>query len=104
LHSPSSQGAPITYRELDGEEGSYRFLISSADGRNLERELLRGASKRLQRQVTSIKQLERDYHQVGPVEQYLMSSGRVYFQGLIYEDLHRLQFDLETTSLEPQTG
>lgn len=104
LHTTSSPGAHITYRELDGEEGSYRFLLSAADGRLLERELLRGASKRLQRQVTSINQLEQDYHQVGPVEQYLMSSGRVYFQGLSYEDLHRLQFDLETTSLEPQNG
>ena len=104
VHTTSSTGASITYRELDGAEGSYRFLLSSADGRLLERELLRGASKRLQRQVTSINQLERDYHQVGPVEQYLMSSGRVYFRGLSYEDLHRLQFDLETTSLEPQNG
>ncbi len=104
LHTTSSPGAQITYRELDGEEGSYRFLLSSADGRLLERELLRGASKRLQRQVTSINQLENEYHQVGPVEQYLMSSGRVYFRGVSYEDLHRLQFDLETTSLEPQNG
>src|ERR1700730_325904 len=104
LRTTSSPGTHITYRDLDGEEGSYRFLLSSADGRLLERELLRGASKRLQRQVTSINQLEHDYHQVGPVEQYLMSSGRVYFRGLSYEDLHRLQFDLETTSLEPQNG
>ena len=104
LQTASSPGAHITYRELDGEEGSYRFLMSSADGHQLERELLRGASKRLQRQVTSIKQLEHDYHQFGPVEQYLMASGRVYFQGLIYEDLHRLQFDLETTSLDPHLG
>src|SRR6185437_15069051 len=46
----------------------------------------------------------RDYYQVGPVEQYLMASGRAYFRGLSYEDLHRLQFDLETTSLEPRNG
>ena len=44
--------AAITYRELDGDADSYRFLLSSADGRLLERELLRGASHRLQRQVT----------------------------------------------------
>ncbi|HKV59986.1 MAG TPA: 3'-5' exonuclease, partial [Ktedonobacteraceae bacterium] len=104
LHSTSTSGARITYRELDGDEGSYRYLLSSADGRLLEREVLRGASQRLQRNVTSINQLENEYHQVGPVEQYLMASGRVYFRGLSYEDLHRLQFDLETTSLEPQNG
>ena len=104
LDTDSAPGARITYRDLEGEEGSFRYLLLSTDGRLLERELLRGASERLQRQVTGINQLEHDYYQVGPVEQYLMTSGRVYFQGLSYEDLHRLQFDLETTSLEPRNG
>ena len=104
LDTDSAPAARITCRELEGEEGSYRYLLSSADGRLLERELLRGASSRLQRQVTGINQLEQDYYSVGPVEQYLMASGRVYFRGLSYEDLHRLQFDLETTSLEPRNG
>lgn len=100
----SAPDARITYRELEGAEGSFRYLLASADGRLLEREVLRGASQRLQQQVTGINHLERDYYQVGPVEQYLMASGRVYFRGLSYEDLHRLQFDLETTSLEPRNG
>ncbi len=33
-----------------------------------------------------------------------MSSGRVYFRDMNYEDLHRLQFDLETTALDPHRG
>ena len=33
-----------------------------------------------------------------------MATGRVYFRDLAYTDLHRLQFDLETTSLSPQRG
>jgi DNA polymerase elongation subunit (family B) len=33
-----------------------------------------------------------------------MATGRVYFRGLAYADLHRLQFDLETTSLSPKRG
>src|SRR5437588_13081319 len=33
-----------------------------------------------------------------------MTSGRVYFRGLSYEYLHRLQFDLETTALDPHRG
>src|SRR5579863_3648126 len=94
----------IAYRELEGAPGTYRYLISAPDGRWLERELLRGASQRLQRKVTSINELQDEYYLVGPVEQYLMSSGRVYFRGLSYEDLHRLQFDLETTSLDPHMG
>ena len=104
LDTDSPPGARITYRELEGEEGSFRYLVLSTDGRLLERELLRGASQRRLQQVTGINQLEHDYYQVGPVEQYLMASGRVYFRGLSYEDLHRLQFDLETTSLEPRNG
>ena len=34
------------------------------------------------------------------VEQYLSWSGRTYFKGLRYDDLRRLQFDLETTGLD----
>ncbi len=35
---------------------------------------------------------------------YSSTSGRVYFRGLSYENLRRLQFDLETTSLDPRLG
>jgi DNA polymerase, archaea type len=44
------------------------------------------------------------YYTVGPVEQYLISSGRTFFKGMAYSDLRRLQFDLSTTSLDPSTG
>src|SRR5438552_14487331 len=33
-----------------------------------------------------------------------MLMGRVYFRGMVYDDLHRLQFDLETTALDPHRG
>jgi hypothetical protein len=40
---------------------------------------------------------------ISPVEQYLISSGRRLFKGMDdYDDLHRLQFDLETTGLYPK--
>src|ERR1051326_5883844 len=94
----------ITYRELEGEEGAYRFLLSAPDGRELERRLLQGPSRRLERQVKSLNELPRTYLRVGPIEQYLMQSGRAYFRGLNYEDLHRLQVDLETTALDPHRG
>lgn len=93
-----------SYRVLDGSEGAYRYLLSARDGRFLERALLQGASRRLGRQIRSLNELPETYHQVGPVEQYLMQTGRVYFLGLNFEDLHRLQFDLETTSLDPHLG
>ncbi len=96
--------ASITFRELDGSPDSYRYLLSARDGRTLERAILTGASRRLNRNVTSLNDLQDTYYRVGPVEQYLMQTGRVYFCGLVYEDLHRLQFDLETTALDSNRG
>jgi DNA polymerase I len=102
--APGGDGAPVSYYELDGPEGSYRYLLSARDGRALERMLLSGASRRLGRQVNNLNDLPETYYRVGPVEQYLMLSGRVYFRGMVYDDLHRLQFDLETTALDPHRG
>jgi len=36
-----------------------------------------------------------------PDEQYLVATGRTYFRDLTFDQLHRLQFDLETTGLDP---
>ena len=67
--------------------------------RTLQRAILLGAGRRLGRAIQSLGELPDEYYQVGAVEQYLMSTGRVYFRTLLYADLHRLQFDLETTAL-----
>ncbi|RYZ63168.1 MAG: DNA polymerase II, partial [Proteobacteria bacterium] len=37
-----------------------------------------------------------------PEEQYLVASGRSYYRGLAFEELRRMQFDLETTGLDPE--
>lgn len=104
LEDTRRETSQVGFRVLDGPEGTYRYLLSARNGRFLERELLKGASRRLGRQVKSLSELAETYYQVGPVEQYLMQTGRVYFQGLDFVDLHRLQFDLETTSLDPHRG
>ena len=40
---------------------------------------------------------------INPVEQYLIASGKRLFKGMDdYNDIHRLQFDLETTGLYPK--
>jgi DNA polymerase elongation subunit (family B) len=101
---PGPASASFSYRELDGPPDSYRYVLSAHDGRTLERAILRGASQQPGRAVKSLYDLENQYYWLGPVEQYLMVTGRVYFRGLAYPDLHRLQFDLETTSLNPQRG
>ncbi|MBK9940917.1 MAG: ribonuclease H-like domain-containing protein [Kouleothrix sp.] len=101
--APQAARALVTYRELAGEPGSYRFLLSAPSGRALERMLLAGAQRRLGRSITSLYDLD-DYYRVGNVEQYLMQTGRLYFRQLVYADLHRMQIDLETTALDPQRG
>ena len=103
-HAPAGDSALVSYREMAGPDGSYRYVLSARDGRALERMLLSGASRRLGRQVTNLNDLPETYYRVGPVEQYLMLTGRVYFKGMVYDDLHRLQFDLETTALDPHRG
>ena len=106
IHTIDLTGVTSTfsYFELNGPAESYRYLISASNGRSLERALVDGASRRLGRQINGINELEGEYYRVGPVEQFLMQSGKVYFRGLNYSDLHRLQFDLETTALDPHRG
>jgi hypothetical protein len=86
----TGDAAIFTYRELDGPTESYRYLLSANNGRSLERALVEGASRRLGRQINSVNELPDDYYRVGPVEQYLMQSGQVYFRGLTYSHLHQL--------------
>lgn len=102
--APAVHRAKISYSLFDGPVNSFRHVLSSDDGRFLERTIVQGASRRLNRRVNSINDLQDEYYRVGPVEQYLMVSGRVYFRGMVYNDLHRMQFDLETTALDPHRG
>lgn len=94
---------PFSYQELPGAPNSFRYLVSANDGRTLEREILKSAKRRLNREIASFNDLN-EYYRVGPTEQYLMATGRVYFRGLSYTDLHRLQFDLETTAFDANHG
>ncbi|MFT3764209.1 MAG: DNA polymerase domain-containing protein [Minicystis sp.] len=101
--SPHAASACVRYRALDGAEGDYRYLLAARSGRELSRAIVDGASRLQGKSIRTIAELA-GYHRSGPVEQYLMSTGRVYFRGLHYDDLHRLQIDLETTSLDPDAG
>jgi DNA polymerase, archaea type len=66
--------------------------------------LLRHPDWSLLRRLTNPSRDNPNIYAVGLTEQYLMQSGRTYFKGLVYTDLHRLQFDLETTALSPDEG
>ena len=92
----------ITWRELDGP-GALRFLVSADDGRALARAVLAGASRRLGRPLEHLRDLGKAAVLVlPPEEQYLVATGRTYFRDLSFDQLHRLQFDLETTGLDPE--
>jgi DNA polymerase I len=93
-------GASIRYRELEGP-GALRYLVSADDGRALTSALLRGASERLGKRVAHLGELPDDsVLSLPPEEQYLVATGRTYFRDLPFDQLHRLQFDLETTGLD----
>lgn len=89
----------VTYRELAGP-GELRFVASAGDLRVLSGAVLRGASRRLERTVGHLRELEPDVLVLPPEEQYLVASGRTYFRELAFEQLRRAQLDLETTGLD----
>ncbi|MET0283954.1 MAG: 3'-5' exonuclease, partial [Polyangiales bacterium] len=98
---PSMQpNTSLSFRELEGD--GLRYLVSADDGVMLQRELLRGASRRLGRAVTNVRELGAQALWLPPEEQYLVASGRTYFRGLAFDDLRRLSFDLETSGLDPE--
>jgi DNA polymerase elongation subunit (family B) len=101
LGAEGDAGADVWFRELDGP-GALRFLVSAGDGASLAAAVLRGASRRLGQRVGHLKELGAEsVLALSPEEQYLVATGRTYFRGLAFDQLRRLQFDLETTGLDP---
>jgi DNA polymerase elongation subunit (family B) len=93
--------ASVWYRELPGA-GALRFLVSADDARTLKSAILAGARDRLGQRVSNLRDLGQGaILTLPPEEQYLVSSGRTYFRDLAFDDLRRLQFDLETQGLNP---
>ncbi|HWZ61301.1 MAG TPA: ribonuclease H-like domain-containing protein [Gemmatimonadaceae bacterium] len=93
------------HQELEGP-GALRHLVSADDGRALIAGLLHAASERLGTRLRHVSELQHQEPEtilsLPPEEQYLVATGRTYFQGLTFDQLHRLQFDLETTGLDPR--
>jgi len=105
--APESDGSDpelVSYRELAGP-GQLRYLVSASDGRVLASAVLQGARKRLGRALSHLRELgASSVHVLPPEEQYLVASGRTYFKGLAFHEVTRLQFDLETTGLDPASS
>ncbi len=94
-------GAQVTWRELEGP-GTLRYLVSADDARALAAAVLEGATQRLGRRIANLRELGKEsVLALPPEEQYLVATGRNYFRDLAFDQLHRMQFDLETTGLDP---
>jgi DNA polymerase I len=100
--NPPPQEA-LRVRELSGP-GELRFLVDAEDLPSLTSAVLRGANQRARLQGDSLRHVRdlgpQQVLLIPPEEQYLVASGRNYFRDLGFEQLHRLQFDLETTGLD----
>ena len=98
----SIEGLPasVTTRELGGS-GELRFVVRGDDMRSLSAAVL-GAATRRGRSVGHLRDLENEVLVLQPEEQYLVASGRTYFRELGFDDVRRVQIDLETTGLDPQ--
>ncbi len=92
--------ARVTFRELEGP-GELRYLVSSESLKTLTSAVLQGASRRLGRPIGHLRELGKErVLALPPEEQYLVATGRTYFRDLTFDQLRRLQFDLETTGLD----
>jgi DNA polymerase, archaea type len=97
----ANRAGTVDIQELDGP-GELRYLASADDWTTIVDALTAGASQRTGQRITRLHELDRSrMHVLPPEEQYLVATGRTYFRDLEFDALHRLQFDLETTGLDP---
>lgn len=90
------------YRELTGD-GALRFVVSAPTNDRLTKTVLHGASRLTGNDVSHIRDLDSNsYLLLAPEEQYLVATGRNYFRDITFDQLRRLQFDLETTGLNAE--
>jgi DNA polymerase I len=98
---PDGPPEAVTWRALQGP-GALRFVVSAGDLRALSAAVLLGHSRRTGHAFQRLNELDdATVLALPPEEQYLVASGRNYFRDLAFDDLRRLQFDLETTGLDP---
>jgi DNA polymerase, archaea type len=96
-----SSGGEFGFKKMRGA-GRYKYLVTARDFKMLRNAIFEGA-KQAGLVAKSLADLK-GYYSVGAAEQYLMQTGRTFYGGLEFYDLKRLQFDLETTSLDPADG
>jgi DNA polymerase, archaea type len=104
-HGQLSWSPGITVIELDGApdaEDAYRYLVLTDQLAEVENAMVETANKGPGDEAQSLADLRGLVLVWHPIEQFLMLSGRTYFNGMQFGDLRRLQFDLETTGLDDE--
>jgi DNA polymerase I len=104
-HGALDEQETLTVVELDvvaGHEDSYRYLVLASSLDDVEIDVVETANKRDGGEAQSLADLRGLVLVWSPIEQFLIASGLTYFKGLAYEDLRRMQFDLETTGLDDE--
>ncbi len=93
--------ARVTFRKLEGP-GELKYLVSAERLKTLTAAILHGASRRRGRLVGHLRELGKERLLVlPPEEQFLVATGKTYFRDLTFDQLRRMQIDLETTGLDP---
>lgn len=82
-----------------GNADAYRYLVLTSNLAEVETALVETANKREGAEAQSLADLRGLVLIWHPIEQFLTLTGRTYFKGMRFEDLRRMQFDLETTGL-----
>jgi DNA polymerase I len=94
----------VIYHELRDNADhtpALRYLVRAHTLQTLTSAVLHGASRRLRRRVEHVRELgKQSVLALPPEEQYLAVTGRTYFRDLTFDQLHRMQIDLETTGLD----
>ena len=86
--------------QLEGA-GPYRHLVLTTNLYDVERRIMANAATGGRGPGRGLGDLRGATYVRSPVEQYLALSGRTYYKGMTFADLRRMQFDLETTGLDP---
>jgi DNA polymerase I len=107
---PLQRGQPIPEKALAGYEtlagdNHYRLLVRVRRLGDVDEALMRGYRQRhAGLQVEALREMRGEIYIRSQVEQYLIMRGCTYFKGLSYDDVRRMQIDLETTDLSPERG
>jgi len=95
----------LTVVELEGAahvEDAYRYLVLTDHIAEVETSLVDTVNNWDGGEAQTLADLRGLVLAWPPVEQFLLLTGRAYYRGMRYDDLRRLQFDLETTGLNDE--